>query len=648
MASSYWDRVLYARLSRRRALAATGAAALGGAILSACGGDDEGGGGGVTGVSSALTYKPVDTTKSAKRGGVIKSYLQNFPGNFDLHQFPFGLSVATCPVGSQLTKYKPGRLEDPELGSVGDIAQEWEYSPDKLTLTYKLHPQAKWSPLSPSFHSGAPASIANRTIDADDVLASWEKWKNQVQAFRRSEVVADLPISSPFAPVTSLTKIDARTIQFKLKNPNAALTQAFSNWEAGGFYIYPKEGANGVIDFQKMVIGAGAYYVDKAEPSVGMVLKRNPNYELRDEFKRPFADGVDLPLVQDPAQVQAQIRVGNIWHQGLFALRTEDILNLKKDVPDILLTLSYNDDPEIMYFGISKDSPFKDIRVRQAMSYAWDRDAIITIVHSTDKLEAAGIPTDVRWNAGLPAQETGMPNGLYKGWWLDPKGKDFGENAKYFTLGKTRADDVAEAKRLLSAAGFASGVKFEHYYSPLFPTTPYSMDVLLGVIAEAGFAGTRKSLTPPEAAGYTTDPRGNHGGAIIGIDGGGSHDPGQYITNHYSKWGFFWHGANPNDTGPSADGDPAINDMATKIIGEFDEAKRKQIAYEFQRYVAKYNYRPRYPGGALTVENPGQGTAWGVAWPVLQNQNVWTGESFKGWWVSDWVDESKPPVNKKA
>jgi len=38
----------------------------------------------------------------------------------------------------------------------------------------------------------------------------------------------------------------------------------------------------------------------------------------------------------------------------------------------------------------------------------------------------------------------------------------------------------------------------------------------------------------------------------------------------------------------------------------------------------------------------------GVAWPVLQNQNVGTGESFPRWWSYEWVDESKPPVNKKA
>jgi len=452
--------------------------------------------------------------------------------------------------------------------------------------------------------------------------------------------------------VTSYTKIDNSTIQLKLKKPYAALIQSFSNWEAGSFYVYPKEGRDNAIDFNKYAFGAGPYYYDKTEPAIGMTLKRNPYYEERSEYKLPFADGVDMPELQDPSAVQGQLRVGDIWHQGLFALRAEDILKLKQDVPDLVLTLSYTDDPEVFYFGIHKDSPFKDERARLAMSYAWDRDTFIQVVHKTDTLQRAGIPTDVRWNAGLPCQETGMPNGLYKGWWLNPKDtKAFGENAKYFSLGLGRDKDIAEAKRLLQAATGKDTLNFDFFYSSPFPTSQYSADVLQGIIANAGFNMTRKNLTLAEFGAQVTSgitPPGNYIGASIGIDGGGSHDPGQYIANHHQKGGSFWRGLNPAGDGPSADGDPKINDWADTILQEFDENKRKEIAFAFQRYIATKNYRPRFPGGALTIENPGQGHALGVAWPVLQNQNVWTGESFPRWWSYEWIDESKPPVNKKA
>src|SRR4051794_23855905 len=82
MARHYWSTLDTARITRRRALVATGAAALGAAFLGACGGSDKPSGGSD---SSSLVTKPVDTSKSAKRGGVNKWYLSAEPAGFDVH-----------------------------------------------------------------------------------------------------------------------------------------------------------------------------------------------------------------------------------------------------------------------------------------------------------------------------------------------------------------------------------------------------------------------------------------------------------------------------------------------------------------------------------------------------------------------------------
>ena len=57
----------------------------------------------------------------------------------------------------------------------------------------------------------------------------------------------------------------------------------------------------------------------------------------------------------------------------------------------------------------------------------------------------------------------------YKGWYLDPQGKDFGENAKFYKR------NIAEAKKLMSAAGYtgqtidsneAAGTNYGPGYAP--------------------------------------------------------------------------------------------------------------------------------------------------------------------------------------
>src|SRR5512143_184510 len=73
--AAYWNQVTRARTTRRRLLAGTAAAGAGAAFLAACGGgssdkatkDEDSN-------KSSLVFKPVDTTKQAKRGGTWKWY----------------------------------------------------------------------------------------------------------------------------------------------------------------------------------------------------------------------------------------------------------------------------------------------------------------------------------------------------------------------------------------------------------------------------------------------------------------------------------------------------------------------------------------------------------------------------------------------
>ena len=63
--------------------------------------------------------------------------------------------------------------------------------------------------------------------------------------------------------------------------------------------------------------------------------------------------------------------------------------------------------------------------------------------------------------------------------WLDPRGKDLGEGAQYFQF------NVAEAKKLLAAAGYSDRVKLSHFYSTnAADYTPYNT-VLNGMFSAA-------------------------------------------------------------------------------------------------------------------------------------------------------------------
>src|SRR5437764_15046054 len=88
VADNYWDRARTGRIGRRRAITLAGGTALGAAFLAACGGSDSGGSSGSSGDGkdkSSLITKSEDSTKQAKKGGILKDRTGADAPTMDVH-----------------------------------------------------------------------------------------------------------------------------------------------------------------------------------------------------------------------------------------------------------------------------------------------------------------------------------------------------------------------------------------------------------------------------------------------------------------------------------------------------------------------------------------------------------------------------------
>lgn len=626
---STWATVLRRRISRRRALVLAGAAAAGSGLLLACGRD---GGRGGAGLGAESLHVPFDTSRGAMRGGTWRAYMQRDPASFDL-QADQGPQLFGGAVGSRLVKMRPGHLDVPALAAEPDVAQSWEYTPDKLTLTFRLNPNAKWSPLSSSFHAGAAASIPGRTIDSDDVLFAWRRFLALPSAWGRDELAY---AANQAAPIVSLSAPDKSTLVMKLARPHAPLLISLAST---GFYLLPREAEDERVDLARLMFGAGPFYIDRYEPGARLILKRNPHYELRDpDFKRPYVDRVELQIVPNVDLQLAKFQEGNVFLPvpgGVFGptpRSLEEILMLKRSLPDLQMVAIRGADPVQMWFGMSREGPWKDVRVRLAVSYSWDRDLYVRTIFATDKLEALGIPGQIQWNAAYPAGEVGI--GAYKGWYLDPQSREFGENARYFTLGE-RTKDLTEARALLAAAGFRDGLPYKHILHAVAPNLQQrSMEVIEPMMAEAGFRVAARDRVPAQEIARFAESGGDFPDLVTTIDSGGP-DPGSYFRTHLHKGGALFGGWDSIGTGASRDGDPFLNETIDRLLAEFDERRRIALAHDIVRYHAKMNYKPRYPGAAVQL---------GLAWPALQNIYVWRGYGNSGAFTYEWIDPSQKPL----
>jgi peptide/nickel transport system substrate-binding protein len=607
---------------------ATSGAAAAAAFLAACGGGkNDSGGGAATGDKAGLLAKIEDTTKDVKRGGTMKWTQASDPLHFDgMAQGQQQLNIYNGMVYESLVRNKPGIGQPTTWTEVlPNLAESWEVSPDKTQITFKLRLGVKWQNIAP---------VSGRAFDSSDVVATSVRYAGIPNNNRG----ANYNSVNPAAPIISVTAPDAKTVVYKLKEPSSYIMQRIANMITGELgSIYPKETDAG-FDPRKGQIGTGGFILDKYTPSASLNYKRNPDYWNKDAV---FIDNLEMPIINQAATRDAQLKTGGLYALGLNDIAAENVLQYKKDEPKLNLysfiepmnNIKGSPFGFIERFGWKdnegKKAPWLDVRVRQAMSMALDREAYIDAFANVSAFQREGVPVETFYNSSM---------GYIPGVTLDPRSKDFGPNAKYYTR------DVTEAKKLLAAAGHPSGFSYTNHW-PNFPgfgpNFPKYMQVLESFNTDIGLKVTSDPMdyNLKYLPDYVTK-RGQHEGVAITLGAVSSPDAVDYfVWRYYSKSGVT-SGAIFGDQG-SGDGagDAKVDDMIDKAKAEFDAKKQVAMLGDLQRYLAEKQY---------CIASPGFATQFTMAWPAVKNYLAFQGDSraINAFYYTWWLDESQAPLKK--
>ena len=289
------------------------------------------------------------------------------PENFTPAINTTGTSLdAARPVYNNLVQFTPGTTKvEPGL------AESWEVTPDGLTITFHLRKGIK-------VHSGVNGFTPTRDLNADDVIWSFgRQWKPDHPYAKVSGGSYDYfnDMNMPDL-LDSITKTDDLTVVMKLKKPNAPiianLAMDFAVIQSAEYADYlMKKGTP--EQFDQIPVGTGPFvFVDYQKDAV-IRYKANPDYW----GGKPKVDDLVYAITPDATARYAKLKANEC--QIMIAPNPADLADMKNN-PDINLLSQAGLNIGYMAMNVQKP-PFDNVKVRQAIAMAVDRDAILKEVY---------------------------------------------------------------------------------------------------------------------------------------------------------------------------------------------------------------------------------------------------------------------------
>jgi peptide/nickel transport system substrate-binding protein len=541
------DITLDGRLGRRTLLRGSllGGAGLAAAALIGCGGDEEpektgaaattgagaptGDGPGklVTDPDLPYPYNFPDKTNTNKPGGTMV-----VSATWDVQNVDPTVSASggTVTVPNMTYNRLIGIARGPKADVFNapvlepELAKSWERSPDGMTFTFKMTPGIKWQNLPP---------LNGRPFVAADAAYAMNRYKTEGVH------------QSYYVNVDSITAVDDATLKVTMKKPVADfLNPLGSNKQT----IFPKE----LVDsgeITKKAIGTGPMILKELTPATRVTFDKNPDYWET----KVLLDSFEFRLQPDHSARLAAFRAGQVDYAYSVVSTLSDVHALEDTNPGIQVNML----PSVLGYAFAfnlANPKFADERLRQGVSLAINRDAIIKIVFEDLGRVAATQPWTYIFD-DEPSVEGGQ-------------------------LGPWVHYDPAEAKRLLAAAGVPD-LSINNMYYAYSESNNRWTEVLVAQFRDVGITMTGGKADYTEFnsqwIGRKLPEVSSYGWATSGFDA----DNWFYAQVHSTSPGNRW---NIND--------PQLDQWATEQQLELDPAKRKAIWKKMWDLELQKAYRP--------------------------------------------------------
>jgi peptide/nickel transport system substrate-binding protein len=343
---------------------------------------------------STTYHASAQETRTPVRGGVARIVVQEPP-------ILTSAFITTMNIGMVSSKILEGLVSyDLDLKPVPALAESWETSEDGLRVTFNLRKNAKW-------HDGTPFTAADVRFS---LLEVWKK----LHPFGRAV----------YANVTEVETPDPYTAVFVLSAPALYLLNYANTY---GSQILPRHIYEGTDILKHPAnsapIGTGPFKFKEWVRGSHVTLDRNAEYW---QDGKPYLDGIIFRFIPDAVARGVALEAGEV---DVTIGSLIPVTSLRRFSDKAKYTINTDDGrflASIFLAQINVRRPhLGDKRVRQALSHAIDREALVRLVWQGYGKPATGpIPSSV---------------------------------AQYYQRGTPQAFDPKRAEQLLDDAGLKRG-----------------------------------------------------------------------------------------------------------------------------------------------------------------------------------------------